>query len=153
MALRETDIHTGLHTAGFLVAYGARALSRTIEQGSPVSLLTIGLVSITDTDSEIPARILRIVGEQIRIKTGATSVIAGIGDNEVAVLLPGKRLDQAQAVADSIRESIEETVESLSDGAMMGVSIGVASSADGLVDFSDLMKASQDALDRSRETE
>lgn len=153
MALRETDIHTGLHTAGFLVAYGARALSRTIEQGSPVSLLTIGLVSITDTDSEIPSHILRTVGKQIRVMTGTTSVIARLGDNEVAVLLPGKRLDQARKIADSIRESIEETVESLSNGAVMGVSIGVASSTDGLIDFSDLMKASQDALDRTRETE
>jgi diguanylate cyclase (GGDEF)-like protein len=150
MALRETDIHTGLHTPGFLVAYGARAMSKTGEKGGTLILLTIGIECPDDPGPEIPAAIFRRIGEHIRRSVGQDSLVARIGDSELAVLLMGKDIDYAMGVAHSIRESIDSAGDC--PGGSISVSIGVASSTDSMRDFGELIRASQVAMEQWRES-
>ena len=72
----------------------------------------------------------------MRRSAGEGSIVARVGDNELAVLLPGIPEDKAYKIAESIKS-----------GLTAAVSIGVASSLDGRIDFSELLRESFDSME------
>jgi len=147
MALRETDILTGLYTQGFMVAFGARELSFARENGYPVSLIAFAVESDYDFDrpdeTDIVTEEIRHVGQLIRKAAGDGSIVARMNDHEMAVLLPGVGEDKAVLIAEQITKIIENR---LSDVAPPTVSAGVASTKGGNSEFGDLLKAAREQL-------
>jgi len=144
MALREIDIHSGLHTPGFLVAWGARALASARESGDSLRMLTIGMME-PDCRSELPTDTFRTICTLIRENAGKNSLVARLGDKEIAVLIVGKDHDYAMDVVRSIIDSIEDAGIKPSDG-VGGFSFGIASTSDGIKDIGGLIKASHIAM-------
>ena len=138
MALRETDIHTGLYTSGFLVAFGARELSFAREAGYPVSLLSIGVGSERSASA---SETLRRVGERVRTEVGDGAIVAKVSDDELAVLLPGIGSEKAGRLGESIKSVLERNE---------GVFVGVASSPDGDIQFGELLRKSQERMNCAR---
>jgi GGDEF domain-containing protein len=158
MALRETDIRTGLYTPGFFIAFGARELSFARKDGYPLSVLTVVIEADEsgklEGTSEEPSAILRAVGRRIQERAGDNSIVARVGENRISVLLPRLTYSQAMELADSIRTiSLLDIERDQSGRGVAGKrksirirSVGVASTRDGVADFSDLLRASQDAI-------
>ena len=151
MALRELDIHTGLFTPGFLIAMDSRELDFARENGYPLSLITIGIKGFGDfVNTQEPARsksALMKFGEQVRSITGEGSIVARVGDDEIAVLLPGTVKSKAESIAGQLSETISE------DGILIGlrvsegrIAFGVADSESEVAGFADLLKASKSAM-------
>ncbi len=126
MALRETDIVTGLYTPGFLIAFGARELAFAIEQGYPLSVITARLEGTGE---------LKDLGDLVRNATGEGSIVAMLDDNEVAALLPGVGRDKASEIA----RRIEKTAHA-------GVSIGSATSSAETGEFPELLRRARLAI-------
>lgn len=143
MALRETDIHTGLYTPGFFVAFGARELSFARESGYPVSVISIGIEGHEDENPE-GASTLKYLGERVRKEIGEGSIVARVADNQLAVLLPGVTLDRARILAEAIKCLIEDEEH------QNPVSIGTASTLDGETEIGELLRASQDELELAK---
>ena len=163
MALRETDIRTGLYTPGFFVAFGARVLSFARKNGYPVSVLAVAVEPEGRggdmEELEKASVVLRALGEEIRERAGDDSVIARISDNQIAALLPHMTYAEALELADSIRTSSATKPGSSSQsgrkvaqkrGTESAIAVGVASTEDGAVEISDLLRASQESLESER---
>lgn len=142
MSLREIDIHTGLYTPGFLVAFGAREISFARENGYPLSLLTIRMDNL-ELDDEFLEQELKAIGDLIREKTGEGSLVGRINRNEIVVLLPGTRTDKARKVMKSIKKAISRIKNS--DRIVPGgnFSFGFASTDKGYTDFSDMLNSAR----------
>ena len=163
MALRETDIRTGLYTPGFFVAFGARVLSFARKNGYPVSVLAVAVEPsgrAGDTEElEKASVVLRALGEEIRERARDDSVIARIGDNQIAALFPRMTYAEALDLAATIRTSFATKPDSSSQSSreiskkratVNAIAIGVASTEDGAVEISDLLRASQESLESER---
>jgi diguanylate cyclase len=163
MALRETDIHTGLYTPGFFIAFGARELIFARNSGHPLSVISVGVESpiqranMTDLMSEMLA--LRELGQEIRKVVGKDTIVAKVGEDELAVLLPRTTQEEALDIAEQIKAALaseeiipEDAIECTNylPEAFRTISTGVASTKDYDLDFSDLLRASQDALEAER---
>jgi two-component system cell cycle response regulator len=151
MALRETDITTGLYTPGFMIAFGARELSFARENGYPLSVIAISIVGPDESGVPIPDDIqtedLKRLSDRVRIEAGKGSIVARMGTHDVAVLLPGVGLAKAADVAERIRKVISEFGRSSGIQEDAVVSIGVASTSPEHRDFSDLLKAARTNLE------
>jgi GGDEF domain-containing protein len=143
MALRETDIHTGLYTPGFFIAFGARELAFAREARYPVSLMSIRIHRHAEdraaAENGSTSSALRTLGERIKRETGEGSIVARVASDRIAVLLPGVTLERARKLAEAI-------------SAGPGLSIGLASTSNGEIEISELMRQSQEALEIARET-
>jgi len=153
MALRETDILTGLHTPGYLIAFGARELEHARRNGYPVSLITIDLGGPEGTGSQaapdISSETARKLGDLIRRIAGDGSVIASLNGNEIAVLLPGVEADKASRIGTQIRQGIRSTAQQGLLPPRASVSVGVASTSGELKEFEELIHASRISLAQS----
>jgi len=146
MALRETDILTGLYTPGFMVAFGARELSFARENGYPVSLIAFSIDPEYGFDrmgeADIAADEIRKVGELIRKAAGDGSIVARMNNSEVAVLLPGIAEEKAGLIASQIMKIIDSRNRDVKPL----VSVGISSTKAGYGEFEDLLKAARGNL-------
>ncbi len=153
MALRETDILTGLHTPGYMIAFGARELECARRNGYPVSLITIDLGAPEDPGSEaapdFSSDTARKLGDLIRRIAGDGSVIARLNGNEIAVLLPGVEADKASRIGAQISQGIRSTAQQGLLASKAPICIGVASTSGELKEFEELIHASRVSLAQS----
>jgi len=140
MALRETDILTGLYTSGFFIAFGARELAFARENGYPVSLIN---VYVENDGIEIDPERLKRIGERIQKEAGEGSIIGLSGTNEISVLLPGIGVEKAKTIANRIRNKTIPGLSLLSTRSSMPLSIGVSSTSSGIDSIGDLVKSSR----------
>ena len=156
MALRETDILTGLYTPGFLVAFGARELASAKETGSPLSLISIGVDEPGKLDEsfrpEITQDVVRKLVNRISRVAGDGAIVARVGDGEIAVLLPGTGSERAAGIAYRIKQVIMRNDRNLPWLKPETISIGVVSTSGEMEEFSDLMHVSRTALEKSKGT-
>jgi diguanylate cyclase (GGDEF)-like protein len=154
MALRETDIVTGLYTPGFLIAFGARELSFARESGYPLSLISVnvnflntGRPGSPDTLSSDEARRL---GDRIRREAGEGSLVAHMGEREIAVLLPGVGQARADQIAEKIRKSVVRRNLNMTGPIIGSASVGVSTLSPETKDFAEMLRSARTALNASR---
>lgn len=138
MALRETDIRTGLHTPGFLVAFGAREMSFAREYGYPVSLVSFRISYPQETGEADRSAALKELGEIVRREAGEACVVARAEENEIAVLIPGMCREKASRIAESVKAS-----------AALPVVYGIATAKAGEIGFPELWKSSRAAIEKA----
>ena len=122
----------------------------------PISLLMMDL----DHFKDINDRFGHLVGDQVltsaaqimRSNAPAETPFGRLGGEEFALLLHGKNLDEAIAMAESLRLAIEtKPIETRDQRLPITISIGVAQTGDALKTGAELISCADDRLYRAKE--
>ncbi len=149
--LATTDGMTGLHNRRHFMKLAEAEWGRFQRHGRPLSLLMLDVdffKSINDrfghdVGDQVVAQIAALCREDRRV----SDVVARIGGEEFALLLPETATEAAYAVAERLRRNVEVSpLLSNSSGLAVTVSIGVAEAGPGMSGIVDLMKDSDRAL-------
>ena len=149
--LATTDGMTGLHNRRQFMKLAEAEWGRFQRHGRPLSLLMLDV----DYFKSINDRFGHYVGDQVVAQIAAlcregrrvSDVVARIGGEEFALLLPETTAEAAYAVAERLRRNVElSPLLSNGNGLAVTVSIGVAEAGPGMSGIVDLMKDSDRAL-------
>jgi diguanylate cyclase (GGDEF)-like protein len=148
--LATIDSMTGLlnRRQFFVVAEVERERSRRYRR--PLSMLMIdidGFKSINDSfGHDVGDEVIVLVANVCQSLTRSTDLIARLGGEEFALLLPETGLKDAGELAERLREAVSKITVAEADGLFTPtVSIGVSEAADGTL-ISDLLKRADVAL-------
>jgi diguanylate cyclase (GGDEF)-like protein len=151
-ALATTDTLTGLNNHRAFRRRLQEEIERCQRYNHPLSMILIDLdhfKTVNDTQGH-PAgdAILAQVGSMLRRGSRATDLVARYGGEEMVVLCPETRPDEAVILAERIRESVEKRVFDLPTGGdiRITVSLGIASLPDHSLDAETLIDAADRAL-------
>ncbi len=149
------DQLTGLLNRRGFIEYGEKAFAAAQRNGTPLSII------MTDIDR------FKFINDRFGHAAGDTAlvhfarlmsesrrgedVIARVGGEEFALLLPGTELRDAMALADQLRSKIGETPMDLTSiGLPMTSSFGVAAISGSDTDLDDMVRRADRALYRSK---
>lgn len=143
--LATTDSLTGLFNRRQFVTMAERELSRFRRYGRPLSMLLLDI----DTFKAINDRFGHDVGDQMIVHVGnlceenkrSSDIVARVGGEEFAILLPETELESARAVAERVRKLVaERPLVAGSVTVPVTVSVGIAELDPAMNGVSDLMK-------------
>jgi diguanylate cyclase (GGDEF)-like protein len=149
--LATTDGMTGIYNRRHFMTLADHEWNRSRRYGRPLSFLMIDI----DFFKSINDRFGHEVGDPmiVHLTTLAracrrdSDVLARIGGEEFALLLPETDLAQAQLVAERLRCDVgENPLIARSDRILTTISIGVAACNVGMIGIADLMRAADQAL-------
>ena len=149
------DALTGLRNRRAMEEMAAHGVGVAARTGRPLTLLMMDLDSfklLNDTwGHSLGDRALRAVGGVLLTIMGGDDTVARMGGEEFAVLLPGRSVTMAQAVAERIRGTVAGL--RLNEGerlASFTVSIGVGALHAGETDWTEMLRRSDVALYRAK---
>ena len=151
----QTDFLTGLGNRRWFFEQGARMI-RDGGATRPVSLLAIDLDHFKKINDryghETGDRVLTSFADIARSVLGADVLLARIGGEEFAALLPGHDLSHAKEAGEALVESFGETITLNASGAgiQATVSIGAAQAGSDIATLGDLLAAADQALYRAK---
>jgi diguanylate cyclase (GGDEF)-like protein len=148
--LATTDAMTNLHNRRHFLALGEAEWSRFQRYHRPLTLLLIDL----DRLKGINDRFGHAAGDTAMVTAAEVfsnnrrepDIVARVGGDEFAMLLPETDLAQAQVVADRLRQELKQRPLTDGGGLTLTVSIGVAQAAVSMPNLDALMKAADRAL-------
>jgi diguanylate cyclase (GGDEF)-like protein len=148
--LATVDDLTGICNRRHFMALAQAAWER-LRDGEPFSLLILDLdlfKSINDRFGHNAGdAVIRHVVDVCRSTKRGTDILARLGGEEFALLLPETRAPEAAAFAEELRRRIEAAPLALDDTVLrITVSIGIAEAERGMARISDLMKRADKAL-------
>jgi diguanylate cyclase (GGDEF)-like protein len=149
--LATTDGMTGIYNRRHFLNLADREWTRARRYGRPISFLMIDIdyfKSINDNfGHQVGDEMIVHLANLARDCKRECDVLARIGGEEFALLLPETDLPQAQVVAERLRSEVAaKSLVVASHSIPATVSIGVATLVAAMSDISDLMKAADQAL-------
>jgi diguanylate cyclase (GGDEF)-like protein len=156
--MREIAVHdqlTGLLNRRGFNEYGEKAFSLARRAGSPLSVIMADIDRFKFINDKFGhaagdaalAHFARLFAEERRKE----DIVARVGGEEFAVLLPGTGLRDAMAMADRLCEKIgERPMDLTSVGLPMTSSFGVATLSDRDTELDDMLRRADRALYRSK---
>jgi diguanylate cyclase (GGDEF)-like protein len=155
--LATTDGMTGIFNRRHFLALADREWGRSLRYERPLSFLMIDI----DLFKSVNDRFGHDIGDKVIVHMTTlaregkrdTDVLARVGGEEFALLLPETDLQAAQIVAERLRADVAANPLFISpDNIPTTVSIGVATNAAGMSGVADLMKAADQALYDAKRT-
>ncbi len=149
------DPLTGVANRRAFFEKGSKLLKRSAWTRTPVSLLLFDL----DEFKAINDRFGHAIGDVVLIAfcevatrlLRPADLLARLGGEEFASLLPAISQEQAAWIADRVREAFENISHTASDGSFSAtVSVGIASSDDGCCELAGLLAQADRALYRAK---
>jgi diguanylate cyclase (GGDEF)-like protein len=149
--LATTDGMTGIYNRRHFLTLADREWSRARRYGRAISLLMIDIdffKLVNDTfGHNMGDEMIVHMTNLVRARERKSDVLARIGGDEFALLLPETDLPQAHALAERLRgEVAANPLMAASHSVLATISIGAAAANDTMSDFSQLMKAADQAL-------
>jgi diguanylate cyclase (GGDEF)-like protein len=149
------DALTGLRNRRAMEEAAAREVAMARQNGTSLALLMMDLDRFKDLNDtwghSLGDRALRTLGSVLQAATGARDFVARMGGEEFAVLLPGRDLDEAAAIAERLRATVGAMrVNEGSQKAVVTVSIGVSVLREGEESWSEMLCRADDALYRAK---
>jgi diguanylate cyclase (GGDEF)-like protein len=150
-----TDSLTGVHNRRFFIESGERMIAEARKGAAPLTMLMFdidGFKSINDQHGHATGdAVLHHVSDGAQRCLRANDVLARIGGEEFAVLLPGAGQAEGMDVAERVRAAIAATCFVPGDGDALGVTVSIGVAALGTQPtFEALMKAADAALYRAK---
>ena len=158
LSLALTDSLTGLYNRRYTVRHLDGLMSRTRDNGKPVSVLLFDIdhfKSVNDTYGHAAGdMVLQTIGQRASANLRGTDMVARFGGEEFVVVMSDTPRDLAAMVAERIRERIATEPITLSDGGSAAitvtVSIGVATSGGGDTTPDDILRRADAAMYRAK---
>jgi diguanylate cyclase (GGDEF)-like protein len=149
--LASTDALTGLHNRRAFLALANNEWERFQRYGRPLSMLMVDadhFKSINDNfGHDVGDKVLAQLASHCSDARRGSDIVARLGGEEFAILLPETDLASAALVAEKLRSSIgAQTVEVDGTNIAITVSIGVAVAKRSISDLDDLIKRADMAL-------
>lgn len=149
--LATTDGMTGIYNRRHFMTLADRELHRARRYNRPIAFLMIDIdffkIINDDFGHQVGDAMIVHLASLARECKRDSDVLARIGGEEFALLLPETDLQQAQGVAERLRCEVGSNPLVAASGTIPAtVSIGVAVAAEGVNEVSDLMKAADHAL-------
>jgi len=153
------DDLTGLHNRRHLMDQLKDAIAVSRDPGTPsLSLAILDIDRFKDVNDiighlagdDVLRQVATVLSEHIR----SGDLLARIGGEEFALLMPGHSLDSALATCERLRLAIEAhrfKVDGRKEALPVTVSIGVAQWTNAMSDISDLLRIADELLYRSKE--
>lgn len=158
MEMAVMDQLTGLYNRRFLDSRLSAMFTESVLRARALSVLMLDVdrfKTINDSWGHGAGDdVLREFADRVRACTRGIDVVARMGGEEVAVLLPDTTLEAAYAVAERIRKRVEAEpfpIQGHARGIPVTVSIGVASRRGGDASAEAIVKRADDALYRAKE--
>jgi diguanylate cyclase (GGDEF)-like protein len=151
--LATTDALTGLCNRGHFEECGARQLAEARRRSAPVALVLSDIDRFKSFNDRyghaFGDEVLRHVAKIFRAEVREGDLVARIGGEELAVLMPDATTDEAARAAERIRARLEATALE-ENGERVTASFGVTSTEDAPPELDKLLKAADDALYASK---
>jgi diguanylate cyclase (GGDEF)-like protein len=148
--LATTDAMTNLHNRRHFLALAEAEWSRFQRYHRPLTLLLIDLdrlKGINDRFGHAAGDTAMVTAAEVfRNNRREPDIVARVGGDEFAMLLPETDLAQAQVVADRLRQELKQRPLTDGGGLTLTVSIGVAQAAVSMPNIDALMKAADRGL-------
>ena len=152
LALALTDELTGLYNRRYLLAHLDELIARSTGDGVRAALLLFDIdhfKRVNDTYGHPSGdEVLRQIARRAQDSVRSDDLVARLGGEEFAVVMPETELTVAAAVADRLRVEIASRPFLLSGGEQLEItiSIGVTTAYPGYEDRNRLLKRADDAL-------
>jgi diguanylate cyclase (GGDEF)-like protein len=148
--LATTDAMTNLHNRRHFLALAEAEWSRFQRYHRPLTLLLIDLdrlKAINDRFGHAAGDTAMVAAAEVfRNNRREPDIVARVGGDEFAMLLPETDATQAQVVADRLRQELKQRPLTDGGGLTLTVSIGVAQAAVSMPNIDALMKAADRGL-------
>ncbi len=149
--LATSDDLTGLANRRHFLELASQELVRAERYGGDVSLLIMDIdhfKRVNDTfGHDIGDRVLKSVADVSRESLRNIDILARLGGQEFAALLPHTGLEQAASVAERVRLAVaENAVMTPRGGLQVTISIGVSEAATGSFDLDSFFRCADEAL-------
>jgi diguanylate cyclase (GGDEF)-like protein len=152
----KTDVLTGISNRRHFFEMAERELMRSRRSGKPLALLMIDI----DHFKMVNDKYGHLAGDEVLKSLCITSqgmirnidIVARIGGEEFAIILPETNPGQARVVAERLKDKLSETYIEFPNGDKTDftVSIGIASNLEGDLDVESVMKRADAALYRAK---
>ena len=154
--LATADSLTDLYNRRQFLELIDREIARAANYKRPLTLLIIDLDHFKSINDQFGHPngdlVLKKVALTLRGHSREEFIVARIGGEEFAIVLPENTLHQAIAFADSLRRALSELEFTLNDTPRkITVSVGAASWLPGMSSTGDLMRAADDQLYRAKQ--
>lgn len=155
-ALAHTDELTGLNNRRAFFSMGQQAIRQGLRAGTCTSLVTFDIdhfKQINDSFGHAAGdNVLAAISAAVVPLIREADILARIGGEEFAVLLPATGEEQAQRLAERLRSAIEDLQLPVIQGALRcTASFGLASSIDSSQDLDALLSIADHAMYRAKQ--
>jgi diguanylate cyclase (GGDEF) domain len=149
--MASTDYLTGLFNRRILADYGARCIEVVAKSGRGFALALLDIdnfKSINDTyGHEVGDQVLAELARCLREHAGMDAILARVGGEEFALLLPDGDQKSAIAMTERLRQAVEKFEFQSSQGAIpVTFSAGIATWRHGDSEFDDVFRRADQAL-------
>lgn len=147
----ETDGLTGLFNRRAFAHHSEQKLADCKRQGLACTLLVLDIDHFKRVNDEFGHdtgdRALRHAAESMARQLPSSAVLARIGGEEFAVLLPGDDAARAEVTAEALRRAVRETPLTVNGSPLaLSLSVGIATLGDSSDDLSLLLRRADQAM-------
>lgn len=155
-SLATTDPLTGINNRRAFLDIAGREIARARRFGTPLSLIMVDadhFKRVNDTYGHaVGDRVLKALANACKSQLRDVDVVARIGGEEFAILLPETALAGAANVGEKMRETCENTIVLIAGGRVrFTVSLGISALDHGIGDIETLLKRADEALYRAKQ--
>ncbi len=138
----EIDAESGVYKREMIDQLYRQAHEQALQKRKPLSILRLGMDGFDALPADASAKLMRRLADLIRDEIDYGETIGRFSEDEFLVLLYGRSIGDARALAERICAAVRKLALPAADGAMLQVSAGVSHMQPG-------ERASQFVLDRA----
>jgi diguanylate cyclase (GGDEF)-like protein len=147
----EIDAESGVYKREMIDQVLGQAHEQALQKRKALSILRIGIDAFDGLPADASAKLMRRLADLTRDEIDYGETIGRFVDDELLVLLYGRSIGDARALAERICAAVRKLALPAADGAMLQVSIGVSQMQPGERSSQFLLERAAKALAKARQ--